>query len=232
MTFRARAVTNVIIIATFSLLSSVWAASLDDLSNADASKGLRAALEKGADSAVGKLGVENGFLSNQKVKIQLPGALDQAQSILRMTGQGAAMDELVNSMNHAAEKAVPMAKPLLMKAIKSMTVTDAKNILSGGDTSVTDFFREKTSAQLTTQFQPIVKSVTDKAGLSSRYNSVMAPAAKFGVIPTQQATVESYVTGRAIDGLFLMIGEEEKAIRKDPIGTGSKVIGQVFGLLK
>src|SRR5262245_4636265 len=140
---------GVTFITLFSLISSVWAASLADISNAEASSGLRAALEKGADVAVGKLGVKNGFLSNEKVKIQLPGALDQAQSILRMTGQGAAMDELVTSMNHAAETAVPKAKPLLMKAIKSMTLTDAKNILSGGDTSVTDFFRQKTSAELT-----------------------------------------------------------------------------------
>ncbi|PRC94788.1 DUF4197 domain-containing protein [Solimicrobium silvestre] len=212
--------------------SSVWAASLADLSNTEATSGLRAALEKGAESAVGKLGVENGFLSNEKVRISLPSSLDKAQSILRMTGQGPKMDELIVAMNHAAEAAVPMAKPLLMNAIKSMSVTDAKNILSGGDTSVTDFFRQKTSAQLAEQFQPVVKSVTDKSDLSAKYNSLMGPAAKYGVVPAQQATVESYVTERAVDGLFLMIGEEEKAIRQDPLGTGSKIIGQVFGLLK
>jgi hypothetical protein len=220
------------IISAFGLIGSAWAISFADLSNADATGGLRAALEKGADSAVGKLGVENGFLSNEKVKIKLPGALDKAQSLLRMTGQGPKMDELVVSMNHAAEAAVPMAKPLLMNAIKSMSVTDAKNILSGGDTSVTDFFRQKTSAQLTSQFEPVVKTVTDKAGLSAKYNEVMTPAAKYGVVPAQQATVESYVTGRAVDALFLMIGEEEKAIRSDPVGTGSKLISEVFGSLK
>jgi len=219
-------------IAAIGLIGSAWAVSFADLSNSDATSGLRAALEKGADSAVGKLSVENGFLSNENVKIKLPSALDKAQSLLRMTGQGPKMDELVVSMNHAAEAAVPLAKPLLMNAIKAMTVTDAKNILSGGDTSVTDFFRQKTSAQLSEQFQPVVKSVTDKAGLSEKYNSVMGPAAKFGVVPAQQASVEAYVTGRAVDGLFFMIGEEEKAIRKDPLGTGSKIIGEVFGLLK
>ena len=206
--------------------------SFADLSNADATSGLRAALEKGADSAVGKLGVENGFLSNDIVKINLPSSLDKAQSILRMTGQGPKMDELIVSMNHAAEQAVPMAKPLLIKAIKSMSVTDAKNILSGGDTAVTDFFKQKTSAQLSTEFLPVVKRVTDKSGLATQYNAVMGPAAKYGVVPAQQATVESYVTERAVEGLFVMIGEEEKAIRKDPIGTGSKIIGKVFGLLK
>ena len=120
-------------VAALAVTGTVWAASLADLSNAEASSGLRAALERGAESAVGKLGVENGFLSNDLVKINLPSSLDKIKSILRMTGQGPKMDELVVSMNHAAESAVPLAKPLLMNAIKSMTVTDAKNILSGGD---------------------------------------------------------------------------------------------------
>ena len=214
------------------LVNPAWCASLADLSNAEAGSGLRAALEKGAESAVGKLGVDNGFLANDKVKIHLPAALGRAESLLRMTGQGPKMDELVVSMNHAAEKAVPLAKPLLMNAIRSMSVTDAKNILTGGDTSVTDFFRQKTAAQLAQQFKPEVKAVTDKAGLSEKYNTVMGPAAKYGVVPPEQADVESYVTARAVDALFLMIAEEEKSIRQNPIGTGSKVIEQVFGLLK
>lgn len=220
------------IVLSVSVISSTWSASLADLSNAEASSGLRAALEKGAESAVGKLGVENGFLSNDKVKINLPSSLDRAQQILRMTGQGAKLDELVVSMNHAAESAVPLAKPLLTNAIKSMTVTDAKNILTGGDTAVTDFFRQKTAEQLKIQFKPAVKSVTDKAGLADKYNRVMGPIAEHGMVPPEQATVESYVTDRAVNGLFLMIAEEEKAIRQDPIGTGSKVLEKVFGLLK
>lgn len=224
--FRSAAILSVV------LASSAWAASLADLTNAEAGNGLRAALERGAESAVGKLGVNNGFLSNDKVKINLPGSLDKVQSILRMTGQGPKMDELVVSMNHAAESAVPLAKPLLMDAIKSMSVSDAKAILSGGDTSVTDFFRTKTAAQLKDQFKPAVKVVTDRAGLSEKYNRIMTPAAEYGIVPAQQATVEAYVTDRAVDGLFVMIAEEEKAIRQDPVGTGSKVLAQVFGLLK
>jgi hypothetical protein len=220
------------LLLAIAVIGTAWSASLADLTNAEASNGLRTALEKGAESAVGKLGVENGFLSNDKVKINLPGSLDKVQSILRMTGQGPKMDELVVSMNHAAESAVPLAKPLLMNAIKSMSVSDAKNILTGGDTSVTDFFKAKTSDQLKEQFKPAVKEVTDRAGLSEKYNKIMTPAADYGVVPKEQATVESYVTERAIDGLFVMIGEEEKAIRADPVGTGSKVLEQVFGLLK
>ena len=212
--------------------SSTFAASLSDLSNQDASAGLKAALDKGSSLAVAKLGVENGFLNNDKVRIQLPSILEQARPLLKMTGRGQQLDDLVISMNRAAESAVPMAKPLLMDAIKSMSVTDAKNILTGGDTSVTDFFKQKTSTPLATKFLPLVKGVTDKAGLSAKYNSVMGQAEKMGAVPKEQATVEGYVTQRAMDGLFLMIGEEEKAIRQDPIGSGSKIIGKVFGLLK
>ncbi|WP_038484758.1 DUF4197 domain-containing protein [Collimonas arenae] len=212
--------------------SAAFALSLSDLSNQDASSGLKAALQKGADVAVSKLGVENGFLNNDKVKIGLPSVLDKAMPILKMTGQGQKLDDLVVSMNHAAEAAVPMAKPLLLNAVKSMSVTDAKNILTGGDTSVTDFFRQKTSAQLGEKFLPIVKGVTDRNGLSGQYNAIMGQVGKTGMVPAQQSTVEGYVTQRALDGLYTMIGEEEKAIRQDPVGAGSAIIGKVFGALK
>ncbi len=217
-------------VAAFSV--SAYALSFADLSNQDASAGLKAALDKGSVAAVAKLGVENGFLNNDKVKIQLPSLLQQARPLLRMSGKGQQLDELVVSMNRAAEAAVPMAKPLLVNAVKSMSLTDAKNILSGGDTSVTDFFKQKTAAPLAIKFLPLVKGVTDKAGLSAQYNSVMGQAQKFGVVREQEATVEGYVTQRALDGLYLMIAEEEKAIRQDPLGAGSKIIGKVFGLLK
>ncbi|WP_211474599.1 DUF4197 domain-containing protein [Collimonas humicola] len=212
--------------------SAALALSLGDLSNQDASSGLKAALQKGADVAVAKLGVENGFLNNDKVKIGLPSVLDKAMPLLRMTGQGQKLDDLVVSMNHAAEAAVPMAKPLLLNAVKSMSVTDAKNILTGGDTSVTDFFKQKTSAQLGQKFLPIVKGVTDRNGLSAQYNAIMGQVGKTGMVPAQQSTVEGYVTQRALDGLYTVIGEEEKAIRQDPVGAGSAIIGKVFGALK
>ena len=202
------------------------------LSNQEASSGLKAALDAGSAAAVAKLGVENGFLNNDKVKIKLPGILEQAKPLLKMTGRGQQLDDLVVSMNRAAESAVPMAKPLLLDAVKSMSVTDAKNILSGGDTSVTDFFRQKTSAPLAAKFLPIVKSVTDRSGLASKYNSTMSQIGKTGLVPQQQSTVEGYVTDRTLDGLYLMIGEEEKAIRSNPLGYGSKIIGKVFGSLK
>lgn len=212
------------------LASMASAASLSDLSNQDASSGLKAALERGSNAAVARLGVENGFLNNDKVKIQLPPILEQARPLLKMTGKGKQLDELVVSMNRAAEAAVPMAKPLLINAVKSMTLTDAKQILTGGETSVTDFFRAKTSADLAVKFLPIVKKVTDRSNLSATYNGAMAQASKLG-LGSEQATVEGYVTQKALDGLYTIIAEEEKAIRKDPVGTGSKIIGKVFGAL-
>ena len=220
---------SLILLSLFA--TSAWALSLADLSNQDASGGLKAALEQGSTMAVSKLGVENGFLNNARVRIPLPKILEQARPILKMTGRGQQLDDLMISMNHAAEQAVPMAKPLLLDAVKSMTITDAKNILTGGDTSVTDFFREKTAPKLAVQFLPIVKKVTDRSDLANKYNATMALAPKMGVLAKDQATVEGYVTQRALDGLYTMIGDEEKAIRADPIGSGSKLISKVFGAL-
>ena len=219
------------IVATLATFAA-FAVSLGELSNQEAASGLKAALEKGSAVAVAKLGVENGFLNNDKVKIGLPGVLQQARPLLQMTGQGQKLDELVLSMNRAAESAVPLAKPLLLNAVKTMSIADAKNILTGGETSVTDFFRQKTAAPLGVKFLPIVKKITDRAGLSAKYNATMGQVAKMGVLPQEQATVEGYVTQRALDGLFLMIGEEEKAIRQNPLGAGSQIIGKVFGALQ
>ena len=210
--------------------ASVSAQSLSDLTNKDAASGVRAALEQGSSSAIGKLGVVGGFLNNEKVRIPLPRVLEKARPLLELTGRGHQLTELEEAMNHAAESAVPMAKPLLMDAIKSLTVADAKNILTGGDTSVTDFFRERTSSKLSVQFMPIVKRVTDRSKLSAKFNGAMGQVNKFSG-NQGPATVEDYVTERAIDGLYVMIAEEEKEIRRDPIGTGSKILRKVFGSL-
>ncbi len=219
-----------LLIALALIAPSAMALSLADISNADAASGLKAALEKGSVAAVGKLGVPNGFLSNEQVKIKLPPMLEQARPLLQMTGQGQQLDELVFAMNRAAEAAVPLAKPLLLDAVKSMSVTDAKQILTGGETSVTNFFRTKTTAQLTARFLPIVKGVTDRSDLSGKYNSVMGQVSRMGL--SQQLSVEDYVTQRALDGLFKVIGDEEKAIRRDPLGSGSKIIGKVFSVVR
>lgn len=227
-----RSIRSFVAIALVSAVSLAHALSLSDLSNKDATSGVKTALEKGATVAVSKLGVENGFLNNDKVRIGLPSSLEKAMPILKMTGQGKKVEELQTSMNHAAEAAVAQAKPLLLDAVRSMSVTDAKNILTGGETSVTNFFREKTASPLTTQFLPIVKKITDKNGLSGKYNALMGKASSSGLVGKEEATVESYVTQRALDGLYTIIADEEKAIRADPVGTGSAILGKVFGAVK
>ena len=208
------------------------ALSLADLTDGEASDGLKTALEKGALAAVSLLGRKDGFLANDKVRIPLPGFLEDAAKLLKTFGQGKRVDELVTSMNRAAETAVPMAKDLLVSAVKSMSVTDAKNILTGGDTSVTDFFAVKTREPLGAQFLPVVTRATEKVDLASKYNRVASKAVGLGLVSKEDAKIETYVTGKTLDGLYLIIGEEEKKIRRDPVGTGSAILKKVFGVFK
>ena len=198
-----------------------FALGLDGLSNGEASSGLKDALTQGAAAAVGKLGVENGFLGNEKVKIPLPDALKRVESGLRMLGMQRQADELVIAMNRAAEQAVPEARALLVGAVRNMSVQDAKGILTGGDTAATDYFRRTTSAQLTEKFLPIVTQATSKVGLAEKYNTLAGQGAQLGLIDAKQAKIENYVTQKALDGLFFMIAEQEKAIRKDPLGAAT-----------
>jgi hypothetical protein len=213
-------------------LNQAHALTLADLSNADASKGLKMALEKGALSAVKILGVTDGFLGNEKVRIPLPGYLEDGAKLMRNFGMGARVDELITSMNRGAESAVPMAKDLLVKAVQGMTVTDAKGILSGGDTAVTEFFATKTRPALGIKFLPVVTKATEKVGLADKYNQVAGKAADFGLIKKNDANIQQYVTGKALDGLFFMISEEEKKIRQNPLAYGSSILTKVFGALQ
>lgn len=212
--------------------SIAQALSLTDLTNAQASQGLKLALEKGAIAAVKSLGQPNGFLGNEKVRIPLPGYLEEAARLLRSFGQGARFDELIVAMNHAAESAVPLARDMLVGAVKNMNVQDAKKILTGGDTSVTQFFAEKTRNDLSRKFLPVVTKVTARANLANKYNQIAGKAAGMGVLQGDQVSIEQYVTAKTLDGLYLMIGEEEKKIRQDPMGTGSAVLQKVFGALR
>lgn len=216
-----------------ALLLGAWqqaqALSLADLSSADAGSGIKLALSKGAEAAVALLGRPDGFLNNPQVRIPLPGYLDDAAKLMKRFGQGKRITELETSINRAAEAAVPMGKDLLVNAVQTMSVTDAKKILTGGDNSVTAFFAEKTRAPLNTRFLPVVKQATDQVGLAQQYNQFAGKAAGLGLISAQDADLSQYVTGKTLDGLFLMIGEEERKIRKDPVGTGSALLQKVFG---
>jgi hypothetical protein len=202
------------------------------LTESDAALGVRAALERGATAAVGLLGKSGGFLDNPKVRIPLPGFLNDAAKVLKFTGQQRRVDELVTAMNRAAEAAVPQAKTLLINAVKSMSVEDGKQILTGGENSVTNFFAGKTRAPLSVTFLPIVTKATEKVSLAEKYNAVAGKAASVGLLQREDANIQQYVTARALDGLYLMIGEEERKIRQNPVGTGSAILQKVFGSLK
>ncbi|HET7776687.1 MAG TPA: DUF4197 domain-containing protein [Azospira sp.] len=205
--------------------------AMAQVSNGEAVSGLKEALTRGAEVAVSQLGKTNGFLGNDKVRIPLPGALEDAAGMMHKFGMGKQADELVETMNRAAEAAVVEAKPLLVNAVKQMSVKDAQGILTGGDDAATQYFKRTTSSPLTQKFLPIVKQATAKVQLADKYNQFAGKAAKFKLIEEKDANLDDYVTRKALDGLFLMIAEEEKAIRKDPVGTGSKLLGTVFGSL-
>jgi hypothetical protein len=208
------------------------ALSLADLSGADAASGLKLALEKSAVAAVSLLGTPDGFMGNDNVRIALPGFLNDAARWLKMMGQSQKVDELVLGMNRAAENAMPFAKGMLVGAVKAMSVSDAKAIVQGGNTAATEYFSSKTRVPLGQKFLPVITQATAKLGLTEQYNAIAGKAQSLGLLKAQEATLESYVTGRALDGLFLMIGEEEKKIRQDPIGTGSALLGKVFGAVR
>jgi hypothetical protein len=212
--------------------TQAYALSLSDLTDKDASSGLKGALEKGAIAAVGLLGAADGFLGNEKVRIPLPGFLNDAANLLKTLGQGKKVEELITSMNRAAEAAMPMAKDMLVSAVKGMNVSDAKAILMGGENSVTQFFATKTREPLGIKFLPVITQAIEKVGLVEKYNAVAGKAAGLGLIKKEDANIHQYVTGKALDGLYLMIAEEEKKIRQDPIGAGSEIIKKVFGALK
>lgn len=209
-----------------------YALSLADLSNKDVTRGLKTALERGAQSAVSLLGRPDGFLGNDKVRIPLPKALNDGAQLLRTFGQGQRLDELITAMNRAAEAAVPLARDMLVGAVRSMNVNDAKKILNGGDTAATSFFAEKTRVPLGQKFLPVVTHATERAGLADKYNQIAGKAAEMGLMRKDEASIQQFVTGKALDGLYHMIGEEEQKIRRDPLGTGSALLGKVFGALK
>jgi uncharacterized protein DUF4197 len=207
-------------------------ANLDALSNQDAVSGLKAALEKGSGVAVDLLGKTDGFFGNGAVKIPLPDSLKRYENLMRRVGMGKYADELILTMNRAAEAAVPEAKKLFVDSIRKMSVQDAKGILTGGQTSGTEYFKRTTTDQLRVKFLPIVKQATARVRLAEKYNQYAQKGVQFGLVKKEQANLDDYVTQKALDGLFYMVAEEEKKIRQDPVRAGSDIIKKVFGALK
>lgn len=216
------------------LLSAVqpgFAGGLESLSNADSVGGLKDALTQGAARAVSQLGAADGFLGNSSVRIPLPDSLQKIERGLKFMGKGDEADQLVTSMNRAAEMAVSEATPVLVDAVKQMSIEDAKGILTGGDTAATEYFRKTTSEALTNKFLPIVQQATAKVQLAEQYNSLAGQGERLGLVKSEDASIDSYVTRKALDGLFMVIGEQERAMRKDPLGAATGLARKVFSAL-
>jgi hypothetical protein len=207
------------------------AAGIADLSSRDAVAGLREALTRGAHAAVDRLGVENGFFGDERVKILLPDSFRKTENLMRRLGMGKQADELILRMNRAAEAAVPEARALLVDSVKRMSVEDAKGILTGGDDSATQYFRRTMSGPLAQRFQPIVVKAMEKVQLAESYDRFAARGARLGLVRKEDANLEDYITRRAMDGLFLVIAEEEKKIRANPMAEASSLLRRVFGAL-
>ncbi|MFN0085842.1 MAG: DUF4197 domain-containing protein [Blastocatellia bacterium] len=191
--------------------------------------GLKEALEVGTGNAVNLTGRLDGYFANAAIRILLPKQLDKVGRGLRAVGQGRMVDEFVESMNRAAEKAAPEARGIFLDALKQMTFTDARRILTGGDTAATEYFREKTSDRIGSAFRPIIESSMEEVGATRQYKELIGRFQNIPFARTQSVDIDDYVVGKALDGLFYMVGEEEKKIRKNPVARVSSILQEVFG---
>lgn len=205
---------------------------LSSISNQDQVSSLRQALGQGVDTAVTSLSQPDGYLGNPKVRIPLPDNLQKLDGGLRKLGMGKYADELNVAMNRAAEAAVPEAKTLLVNAVKNMSVSDAKNILMGGDNAATQYFRSNTESALSGKFQPIVANSMQKVQVAQKYDQFAGKGAQLGLVDAKNANLENYVTQKALDGLYTMMAEQEKAIRANPMAAASNLVQKVFSAVK
>lgn len=209
-----------------------WAASLADFTDAQTVRGLKEALTASVSGAVARLGRTDGFFGNEKVRIPLPESLQGVEGLLRTFGLGGQADELVLAMNRAAEGAIPEGQKILLDAVKNLSFEDAKGIVTGGEDAATRYFRRTTAGSLREKFLPIVSRMTRRVALAQKYDQLAGQAARFGLISAQDARLDEYVTAKALDGLYLMMAEEEKAIRRDPLGRGGYWLGKIFGAVR
>lgn len=208
------------------------AANLASFSNSDQVTSLKQALIQGAETAVSSLSKENGYLGNNKVRIPLPENLQKADGLLRKFGMGKYADDLTTSINRAAETAAPEAKDILVGAVNKMSVDDAKGILTGGSDAATKYFRKNTEAALAGKFKPIVTTSMQKVRLAEAYDQFAEKGGKFGLVDKRDSKMDDYITRKAMDGLFLMIAEQEKAIRANPLEATGNLAKKIFSAIK
>lgn len=191
--------------------------------------GLKEALAVGTERAVKSLGRENGFFGNAAVKILMPSSLQKVAEVAKMAGYQKQVDEFILSMNRAAEAAVPLAATYFGDAIRDMSFDDARAILTGGDTAATQFFRRKTGDKLAAAFKPVVSEKVNQVGATRAYKEMMGRYEKVPLMGGQSLDLDDYVTKKSLDGLFLVLGQEEKKIRTNPAARTTDLLKQVFG---
>lgn len=202
---------------------------IDGLSDDRITAGLREALRISTGKAVATTGRPDGFLKNAAIKILLPPKLQTAGKTMRLLGMGAQVDELEVGMNRAAEQAAPQAKQIFLNALTRMTFSDARGIVTGGDTAATDYFKRQSTDQLRQAFTPIVHQAMLKVGVVERYDALMQNPAFSRLASNENFNLDDYVVGKTLDGLFYELGMEEKRIRKDPAAQTTQLLKDVFG---
>jgi hypothetical protein len=191
--------------------------------------GLKEALSIGTENALSSVSKLNGYFGNEAIKILLPDKIQKAAELLGKLGYQKQVDEFIMSMNHAAEKAAPKAASYFGEAIKEMSIEDARKILSGGDTAATDYFKSKTSAKLYDEFKPSVSESMDRVGVTQKYNAMMGKVPAVPFAKPESLDLNHYVTTKALNGLFYMVGQEEKKIRTNPVARTTDLLKKVFG---
>jgi hypothetical protein len=205
----------------------------EDLDDGTIASGLKEALSIGTEDAVKSVSQVDGYFGNEAIKILMPEKIQMVADVISTVGYKEQVDDFVLSMNRAAEKAAPEALSIFVDAIKEMTFEDAKNILNGGDTAATDFFKGKTQGKIHDAFKPIISTSMDEVGVARTYKEMIN---KYEILPFVQTIVkedsidlDQYVTSKAVDGLFYMVGQEEKKIRTDPAARVTELLKSVFG---
>ncbi|MEK6527402.1 MAG: DUF4197 domain-containing protein [Nitrospirota bacterium] len=191
--------------------------------------GLKEALSIGTDNAVKNVSKVDGYFGNEAIKILMPEKIQKVADVLRKVGFQKQVDDFVLSMNRAAEKAAPQAVNFFVDSIKQMSVEDAKKILNGGDTAATEYFKAKTSDKIYNAFKPIVSSTMNEAGVSRSYKAMMGKYEALPFMKKESIDLDHYVTNKSLDGLFYMVGQEEKKIRTDPAARVTELLKTVFG---
>ncbi len=236
MAIRALALAAIIVVSTApdsaqleQVFKKLGLGKRNELSDEKITSGLKEALRVGTDNAVRSTGRPDGYFGNEAIKVLMPEKLRTLEKGLRAIGYGPDVDEFVLSMNRAAERAAPHAKAIFWDAILELSFEDARQIFSGGDTAATDYFRDKTTDKLVGAFTPVVEEAMDEVGVTRQYNQLVGRARGFPFLKSELLDINEYVVSKALDGLFYVLAEEERKIRKDPAARITELLKEVFG---